>query len=50
MNKGKKKNLSIPLFTDCRSYPFTIFGKNKEKLHSKNASTQIIRKIKARIN
>ena len=22
MNKGKKKNLSIPLFTDCKSYPF----------------------------
>ena len=21
MNKGKKKNLSIPLFTDCKSYP-----------------------------
>lgn len=29
MNKGKKKNLSIPLFTDCRSYPnvkITVLG------------------------
>ena len=38
MNKGKKKNLSIPLFTDCRSYPY---GNATFSLHSKDRTSEI---------